>query len=456
MQDSSNRGWDAQFVDTAWGEMRQLLDRELPVSADRGKRRRAVLFAAVFLLGLVLGGMGIYLADSPGIGYFPVPDRAVARQSNFREPVSKTETSANDTETNIANRNSQLSAKSNSSPVVSSLAANPLDKADENGPEEPLLPLLTENDQAMNTPLTVDTSMNRVDRSLPPESTLAPEQEQHPIVGAPTHAPSFPSLEELMLLPVNELERLPMMTEPPTDGFPVPPIIAAAEAPRLDWGAELGANYYQTPGYFGGLLVDYRLNDRWGLQSGLRYGQLTSGLNQPRGAAQEEAFSQADQNPQRGPSTGLSTNLDNQAERVSAPANYYDVDIRLQHVGVPLLVNYQLGRKWKLGAGLQAHYLLAARRPVQNSTQDKAYAAQVSISSSVRELTGLTASDDRVDAQFLQRWNIGASLGAGFQPAERWSFQLQYHYGLLNWLETDRYFLSPTSVQLSAVYRLNR
>jgi hypothetical protein len=451
MQDSSNRGWDAQFVDTAWGEMRQMLDRELPVSAGRGKRRRALLFAAVFFLGLTLGGLGIYLADSPGIGYFPVPDRALALQLDASEPVSGAETPANHTKTNTINKALQKNTQSNILPVETSLASNPIETAVENRPEEPVTPLLTENDEAKNTPFVVDAG----EASSFLEQTT-PTEEQHPVAGTPVEDRALPPLEELMLLPAGELERLLRMEEQHTDGFPVPPVIAATEPARVNWGAELGANYYQTPGYFGGLAVDYHLNNRWGLQSGLRYGQLSSGLNQPRGGAREEAFSQADQTPQRDPSTGLNTNLDNQGERVSAPVNYYDVDISLQHIGVPLLVNYRLNRKWKVGAGLQAHYLVAARRPVQNSTQDKAYAAQASVSSSVRELTGLTASDDRIDGQFLQRWNLGASLGAGFQPADRWSFQLQYHYGLLNWLETDRYFLSPTSVQLSAVYRLNR
>lgn len=341
-------------------------------------------------------------------------------------------------------------------PVEATLTTNLVKTTDSNRLGEPVLPLLTENEEARNALIVVDSNLNRLEISLSPEPVFAPSEVQPSVAGASPEDRALPPLEELMLLPANEMERLLLIQEPHTDGFPVPPVIAANQQTRVNWGAELGANYYQTPGYFGGLLVDYHLSDRWELQSGLRYGQLSSGLNQPRGSAQEESFSQADQTPQRDPSTGLSTNVDKQTEISSALSNYYDVDIRLQHVGLPLLLNYQLSRRWKLGAGVQAHYLLTARRPVQNSTQDKAYAAQVSISSSVRELIGLTASDDRIDDQFLQRWNLGASLGAGFQPAERWSFQLQYHYGLLNWLETDGYFLSPTSVQLSAVYRLNR
>ena len=55
MQDSMNRGWDEQFVNSAWGEMSRLLDEELPVAAGQSKRRWGLLLLLFFLFGLVLG-----------------------------------------------------------------------------------------------------------------------------------------------------------------------------------------------------------------------------------------------------------------------------------------------------------------------------------------------------------------------------------------------------------------
>jgi hypothetical protein len=443
MQDSRNRGWDEQFVDQAWGEMSRLLDEELPVAVSWNKHRRGLLLVLFFLSGLVLGGVSIYLTDTPMIGYFPIPQPAVAIQTKPAQPINTLsdkvsneipESALVEKITRPDNKETAPSARQKAIRLNESVVSSATGKYEQNATEK--------DADLQREPLKVS--------PLPEILSLSPGQIE--TVSDVLEESLFIPVEELAFLQKSALvDSLISAQEQTVESYLLPPVVASAPPARLRWGAELGSNYYENPGYFGGLNLNYHLGGRWQLQGGLHYGQMVSDLNNTRQglvfATKEEAdFAQRD------PGTGLTNNLDQQQEANAIAELYYNVDIRLQQLSSPVQLMYRLNKKWQLATGVQLHYLLVAKRPVQATTE----ATALNYSAYDRQLTGVAASDNAIDSQLFHNWNLGATFGTTFQATDRWAVHLRYQYGLFNWLETDRFFITPTNLQLSAVYHFNK
>lgn len=455
MRDSTNREWDEAFVDRAWANMRQRLDDELPATGG-GQRRRAGLWL-VFLLGLVLGGSLIYLwTERPVIAYFPIPDRAVAYTTPEKEEVNPNGLSAaiveeqdgatgKETELSILSNTGTDIAVSGLPPKAPKTAGDLALTGQSRRPDpEPL-----KKEQARNAPTEI-AIVEPVDPLSSVELRVTSDNPKNNIFSTIKLAAAFPDVDSLAAVPSLVIPTESIIDDIAGRTAAAPPVVVAAEPRRLQWGAELGGAYLQSPGYFGGLQASYQLGRRWSLQSGLLYGQMASGLDDARRAAD---FANGAEETNRSPGLDLNNSAD-QPGVGSAGVNYYDIDIRLRHLSAPLLATYRLNRKWQLAAGAQAHYLLAARRPAQSPPENTAF--QPNFSAYERSLTGLAAPDNSLDTELLKNWNVGATLGATFEPAERWAFQLRLQYGLFNWLQTDRFLIRPTNVQLSAVYRLGK
>ena len=442
MQDSTNREWDEQFVDHAWNEMRQTLDKELPLSR---KRRRGLFLLLFILLGVMAGGLGYYWISGTDLQMHGQPDqpllenrnKATADQSNDKDLNSDKKAAVEALVKEVSP--DEIAPVTKKTSIVQNLKKGPQESLN----TEPSQSVQTEKNEFENQSLVIDDpqpTLEESDRVEEKEISVIPSsksESKEPRLAFTV----FQSLEGLSI---------DLLDQPPLDkAIGMEALLPQNRTVKL--GLELGGNYYDKPGNFGGLHLQARLAPRWRLESGFWYNHYNAALRRPSSNTSDDlAF--ADQSERNISNPGTAANQDpNYVANISRAA-LFNFDLNFQQLTLPVQLSYRLSNKWSIGAGMQLHYLLAAKRVTNNNIESFSADFSQSLTSFQQKLAGLDAADENLDQSLFRSINAGVVGALNFTPGDRLSFHLRFQQGLHNWFVEDTFEIRPSDLQLSAVY----
>lgn len=466
MQDKTNTRWDEQFVDQAWSHMSELLDRELPVAADR-KRRRGLILLFFLLLGLTLGSLAVY--------YGTTPQNKNQKDTNFKPPValqSDEKPSLNESP-KVHNPRDLQHVEGSTLPIVKSNSQEEdLESANSNLKRSSDAKKSSSNLRITDTPeaigdnlLEAKSEKLKLDLSNDELSTKAPSEKlAEPLTLTSEETNRLDQKEDVAFTKekkvdltspamslTSSLEQVEFSLLPDRFDFALPlEADHLKNHKRFDWGVEAGLNYAGGAGYFGGAHTHYSFSRRLGLQSGLHFGDMVASLNGSQNATEESigTGNPVTLNP-GGPTgiTGTPVNPD-QPQNKTAYSNY---NYRLTQLSAPVLLTYRADLRWRLAVGARFNYLLTTSAVLPGGAQAD-YSAVDQNFNRGQEQNNLQAVSRPLVIEDFRRLNVGAVANIGFLATPRWAFQLQYEYLPGNWLKENTFLLRSNNVRVSAVY----
>ena len=406
MQDNQ---WDEQFRDHAWKEMRQLLDREMPVAPPRRRR----WLAWIFLVVLLLGG-GAYYVLWVGLrsgGELPATDVPAASSAPAAESSPP--------------KNQLRSERSRELPVA--------------GAEQPgaaAAPEATAGGETASPPQEVGVPHSfpdtRGERMEPPSA--GEEEAAAPVAQAPpkAEAPSLSSAPEARntlhpALPIEWLSPKPLLHEWEVSRMPAPIRRAGASSllPR-HWGirtAALGGNGQAFNGAALGLIAEYGLGQsRWSLRTGLEYLYLHREMRRPQTSGTYDLAAEEDPTPANPGSedAGMGGNY-----AVPLPSA---LRFRSHGLSLPLSLHRHLGKRFQLGVGTQLIYSFRnLRQAVDESLAPNSFGNLQDRNTRGLFFQNATAPLER---EVFRRFDVALTGSLYYRPAARWQVELTYHYGL--------------------------
>jgi len=412
---------DDQYIDKAWEQMRQTLDQEMPVQPKR--RRAAFWWWLLPLLLLLIAGSAWVLWQQSLERTSPKEQAEPARPIADANPKTqaKTDLSPEKTPDNARAARTQIPAKTNESNNTANPSLPPVSEMDD---DEPVANFDKNRQQKYALPSENENS-----------TTFATSEQQ------PSQKPPFLTAP----LEASNLQPLPL---PKTD-LAIHDDVAKPQPGLFRWGLEGGVatNALRNfDGAFSGVIAEFPLRGRkLHLRTGLRYS--TNRLNIQRQSDDSEvAFSQ-DTPPQP----------DREANADPAAAARINFDLRAQQIALPVSLIFQPSSKWGIEAGANLSFLTSA-------TTISGDEALITLNNSG---TGLNPSafpanrfvnelyhdaNQNIDLSELNRWNVTATAGVLYYPADKWALRLHYHFGLTDILKNVDFQSFNQNLRLSAVY----
>lgn len=411
---------DDQYIDQAWEQMRQMLDQEMPVQQ---KRRRAAFWWWLLPLLLLLSvGSAWWLWNWSSGKTRPEPqvetEHPVAGVHPKEKPgadiSSNKPNEAHQSNNTLATANGQK-AKTNKNQVLLSVL-----KKDKN--EQ--VAILDENQHPKYAPPSENEAAD----------TFATSEE------APSRKPPFLTDP----LKIKGLQQLPV---PKTDLA-----MNAASQPQpglFRWGLEGGAvtdAFNNLDGAFAGMIAEFPLRGRkLHLRTGLNFSNNRFVIERQSGNGTEELSQDNPRQPDR------------EANAEPAAAARVNFDLRAQQISLPVSLIFQPSSNWGVEAGANLSYLTSATsinndealitlNDSSTGLNPNAFPANRFVNELYRD------TNQNINLNELNRWNVAATAGVLYYPADKWSVRLHYHFGLTDILKNADFQSLNQNLRLSAVY----
>jgi len=406
---------DDQYIDKAWEQMRQMLDQEMPVQQKR--RRVAFWWWLLPLLLLLTAGSAWWLWQQS-------PKRTDPKQQI--EPTRP-----------IVEANPDEQAKTDFFPQQNpeNAHAEPTKAKKANTTAKTSLPSVLKMDD--------DEPVANFDKNQAAKYAQPSDNENSNTFATSEQEPSQKPPFLIVPLEINNLQPLPL---PKTD-------LAIHDALKpqpglLRWGLEGGVatNAVRNfDGAFAGVIAEFPLRGRkFHLRTGLRYSTNRLDIRRQFDAT-GVAFSQ-DTPRQPDPEANAST--------AAARINF---DLRAQQIALPVSLIFQPSSKWGIEAGANLSFLTSAAtisgdealitlNDSSTGLNPNAFPANRFVNELYRD------ANQNIDLNELNRWNVAATAGVLYYPADKWALRLHYHSGLTDILKNTDFQSLNQNLRLSSIY----
>jgi hypothetical protein len=478
--------FDEETEDLGWSQMSALLDREMPVAKRR--RRRPILWWSLLGIGLLASGLFYYqqkdakttvlVVQKPIAGTKlnggNVSDTFEVSDTSSASKLLLSKTSQSKISDNLANNNLQQSEKTFAQPSKPNLLPNFSVKTPPQYSSHFLVKKTVSNSNEVVK--NEQTTLNKTEGLSPNADNLIVANSlqnaqntspQYPNVSAaqPNLIVEKPKSQHDLLppLPLNQAQALEIREKSAfiLEKTPVSAKILPTKIHQWHFGITAGmhtegekwlqnssdlsfvdanainpAQIANDPavmpdqlskGFSAGFVVKYDVTSRWSLQSGLNYRHIDLGSRQ---------FGYWQVNQDSVNNAYKSTGLGTTANFNTVKSDFLRLS-RLVYLEMPIAAHYRFARKWSVGLGLKASYLLRGESELIRANA-ATYILPVNVSS--RSFSADKFANYDVTARTsigelqTKMWDVAAIASLHFSP-RRWDFSLRYDFGTLNVLK---------------------
>ena len=394
MQGKERNNIDEQFVSHAWNEMREMLDREMPVEgAERPMHKQGTWLLLLLLLigfGAGSGLMYWYYNSSPVLLEKPVVNNL---QANI--PV----TTDLEAKVNVKALNDLPETSKHTINVNRPVIAGKHTFSDI-GPVHIVTPLSSITSVNLNT-----SALEEV------HTSLFETKDELDLLSDNNHSKEYLVISETITAKTQNLsplkDRALMPLSAPKELQPELNLLFPAKE-RWTFGvfsALTSSNINASPGWAAGLNVEYTLNKDFSLQSGIQF------LNLVKRSPSESSLEVNSTQPEELVDASVSgVRIPQFLENV----NYSRVPVdKLNYVVIPLSLNYQMSRVIGISAGTYAGYYLSGFESVEPNGSE-----------------GFTRNA-------IKDFDFGFQLGLGFEVMPGLTTSVAYNFGLSDFSSND-------------------
>lgn len=440
---------DDKFIDQAWEQMRQVLDREMPVER---KRRRLVMVpwvwgAAASIVLLISIGLGWWLWQQPG-----QQDPAIANVQQATEmPIATTEDCEEITPAKqeaIAD-NSTAQQFENNTPFPASETAKASDdivkrNTSKGRTEEQLTAKTSVHELVAGKTIPNLSSVETAGIATLENKNTATQQQTNANILAKTEA-----VQPLSSAVIAELENSAVTT------LPKPKVDLNLTAPAIDveknaknWNIGLEFAAFSSPtapvtGFSGGAVVQVPVSgDKLNLRTGLSYSNRQNMIDVQAGSETAMALESADQPDQS--FTGSSVSI-------AEP----DFSITTHQLNLPAIFEYKFHKNFGIEGGLNGSYLVTARNLEGVENYQRVMGANSVVSNSARNFVNTLQADqatNKINIDQFYRWDVMAAAGLSVYPSQKLGVRFQYQRGLRDMLKDNDFEAFSNNFRVSAVY----
>lgn len=435
-----NDEWDDKFVDRAWEQMRQQLDRDMPVSQPLNARRKLLpywLFLLILLVGFSAGiGFSLYLADDEPDS--PIPSKPVEldqpiadlQTAGFVSPGFEEMKSASEAEESppkLPDRAIAQQAKTNKIPSKIPTLKSKTNFTNPNSLNDKTLTLLvTKNNNSLQTEdnktnIRHFKALERVEQ-IPPKE-LASEIQNDAVAEVASSKQAGLNAFEMIA------KRVPEVLEVDEPDLPFAPAYKLSSPWSLGFQmASISTTNLSFNGIAVGLLVGYRLDQRFSIESGINYRFLQLKKDDAFITYSGEAGNYLNDDG-RG-----NVNFDQQSQ--APPLNNVTEAFALfpiysmDYLSIPFTLSYSPKRWLRINVGVQIDRLL--------NTEARDWGGS-EVASLERRYDAQTASDEvlsRVN-NGVRKWNSAITVGFAYQPTSRIGLGMNYNFGLRDFTKDE-------------------
>lgn len=435
---------DEQFVDKAWGEMRALLDKEMPLVPEEKKKKRGFWFFLV--AGLLISGslLGYWLTDRQKEDVQPTTvhrmEAPVANLSTKANP-SKSSTTPSTTSTTTTATVSENRINSPATTIIPPSVSNQSIGSGAFFEKESIVTALENQITPLSDPERgLETKTNTSTNPVQPKAELKQVQPITVPAAIAMLAPSALNYAVQVDLPAISIEKK-----------------KGRFFKRL--GLEMGAisnQFNPLDGYSIGLRKDIALGKgRFALSTGLAYRRHSGSnvllSNQTYSLDYANFDTAFDPN---GSNTPNAIGLDSLLEANSYLAKVTRQEtVRLQYIDLPVRFSYALNKKLRIESGVRASWLISAFRQLETASgRNENFALQ-----GVGNFFAPEADTYRVSEASntsFRNLDLAASLGLTYYPTRKIGFSLYYDHGFRSINATDYKGNANRNLHLSAIYFL--
>lgn len=467
MQDNRNI---EELSDQAWGKMKVLLDREMPISGE--SKRPPLIWWFWGIAALVLIGMlSVILFQQSGTPEWkgnplettPALDQAVARPESSDLATSEImeEDPLEEISTLREAKASDLNAVTPASTTINQKAGNT--EQDEITQENADL-----DRQAFNAKTKEKVGSTGIDESIHQLGNEEPVAESETeSVNPSTAVVPTAGKEESAKLALLELKSLSNPSIEALEQAPLPLLnrnlytIKKTLLTPFEINAGLVGSF--QGGMVSGLLADARSGlklhrrGKWSFQTGvgIHYQEEPFSVDFQPSGSNDEAAVNSSQDQQNDPST-------QDPESVSIPQAVASSAVRLQstYFDVPLLVDWRFAPRWSLAAGSRLSWLLSTQWKSPNNALEAQFGGTnasfaFNLNNAGRQFSIYqTDNNNSTPTTFLLKdFYASGTLGLTFRPHSQWHLRLQYQHSMTNLLDHDVFQTTDRSLWLSAGLR---
>lgn len=440
---------DDKFIDQAWEQMRQALDREMPVER---KRRRLVMVpwvwgAAASIVLLISIGLGWWLWQQPG-----QHDPAMANVQQATEmPIAATEDCEQITppKQEAIAQNSAARQLENKMPIPADETAKASDfivkrNTSKVGTEKRLAAKTSVNELVAGNTIPNSASVETAEIATLENRNTATQNQIPANTLAKTEA-----VQPLSSAVIAELENAAVtnLPKPKVDLNMTAPVIDV-EKNTSNWNIGLEFAAFSSPtapvtGFSGGAVVQVSVTgDKLRLRTGLSYSNRQNMIDVQAGSETAMALESADQPDQS--FTGSSVSI-------AEP----DFSMTTHQLNLPAIFEYKPHKNFGIEGGLNGSYLVTARNLEGVENYQRVMGGNSTVSNSARNFVNTLQADqgnNKINIDQLYRWDVMATAGLSVYPSQKLGVRFQYQRGLRDMLKDNDFEAFSNNFRVSAVY----
>lgn len=440
---------DDKFIDQAWEQMREVLDREMPVER---KRRRLVMVpwvwgAAASVVLLISIGLGWWLWQQPG-----QQDPAMANVPQATQtPIAATENCEEITPAkqdaiadHAAVRQSETNASTLGSQTAKTSGFFAKRNTDKVNTGKQLAAKTSANDYTSSKMTPIQHSVGNSEIAALENNSIATQ--------TPTIANTLAETKAVQPLSSTVIAELEHST---VANLPKPKVDLNLTAPAIDveqnssnWNIGLEFAAFSSPtapvtGFSGGAVLQVPVTgDKLRLRTGLSYSNRQNMIDVQSGSETAMALESADQPDQ---------SLTGSSVSIAEP----DFSMTTHQLNLPAIFEYKMHKNFGIEGGLNGSYLVTARNLEGVENYQRVMASNSTVSNATRNFVNTLQADqgnNKINIDQLYRWDVMATAGLSVYPSQKLGVRFQYQRGLRDMLKDSDFEAFSNNFQVSAVY----
>ncbi len=478
---NQNSDIDKQFVDRAWNNMSDLLDREMPVVVlpQKSNNKKYLTLLLLLMIGFLMGiaSMAIFggQQEVPSVApkVTPIPshipvadateviemnDKSITENINTKRAnttIEKTITSVQSSSTKSASNANQ---KIRNQDVINLGASHQESSSDKiyfhaNEKQKELFVVKRKNNiDSTRDKKIADHDLVNMENGVAAKEELNTDwkEESHTIVSEnklPETLHNYLASAELLNLPTTNMSKLEASPRTLDSEVILPKVVR--------WRLAAIGGVHLTPGYSGwegGLLAEYQLNPRFAIQSGLTLSSLKKDINLN---TYDESILDSSLEPDlpgeiNDPGQVSVGDLQNNSVRGANGTNTYLS--RLNYINTPLLLSYQPTSFMKIMLGMN----LAYRFDFIDQVLDNGGEKSLDYEQSSETTFSSPDQDSNSLKNGIKKTDLSGVFGIGFYPTKNTGIDLRYHLGFQDYSDDDYFTVGKVdtnqSLRLSLIH----
>ncbi|MEO1518672.1 MAG: porin family protein [Bacteroidota bacterium] len=430
----TNDEWDGKFVDRAWEQMRQQLDKEMPLAAEAPKPRTNRSYWMFLLLLLVGFGAGIgvskYWSGSDGSERLPDGNSPVKEQLTPKQPFASVPETPAKQEVVLADL---------SPPKLPDKAPALKASRSDQPPATPPKTLLTNQKNAYDnkTTLTKQNTTSEAPTTTLVNSSLRSFKALKSVKKIPPLAENenaaVTQTEEASPAPQAAVQQTALLESRSPEELSSKPLTLPL-APSYDFAsrwkvgfqmASIATTQFDFNGLAVGMLLEYRLDRRFSIQTGLNYRFLQLKKDDVfvtyTGDAADVLRDDASFDQQNfGNPPNVNSSL-SKVENAFALFPIYSMD----YLSMPVAMSYAPNRWLRVNVGMQIDRLLNIDARDWGGSRVEEYNQRY-------ETAELSDESLSLISDGINKWNAAAVIGLTYQATERLGVSGRYNFGLVD------------------------